>query len=33
MLTAIVTFVVVYCAVLAHQARIESILSGSGRRK
>lgn len=33
MLTAIVTFVVVYCAVLAHQAHIESIPSGSGRRK
>lgn len=33
MLTAIVTFVVVYCAVLAHQVHIESILSGSERRK
>lgn len=33
MLTAIVTFVVVYCAVLAHQAHIESILSGSARKK
>lgn len=33
MFAAIVTFVVVYCAVLAHQAHIESILSGPGRRK
>lgn len=33
MFTAIVTFTIVYIAVLAHQARIDSILSGSGCRK
>lgn len=33
MLTAIVTFIIAYIAVLAHQARIESILSGSERKE
>lgn len=33
MFTAIVTFIIVYIAVLAHHARIESILSGSERKE
>ncbi len=33
MLTAIVTFVFAYIVVLAHRARIESILSGTARKQ
>ena len=33
MFTAIVTFIIAYIAVLAHQAIIESILSGSVRKR